>query len=163
MQRAWPFRVTAIVARGGASRNGEIGRMNAETTAIYPLAGRAGATSDARYRAVREEDEYYIPDFTTADPFRSRPRVYAAANEHARSLRDAGQQLDEAFNLARVLRCSVQGEDDSRAMQADTVLKIVEQKLSRARHLVDRHDAVHLNLFMAYFDLRDRLDDSATD
>lgn len=110
----------------------------------------------ASRRGVREDGEYYIPDLIASDPCGSRPEVYSAANEHAGDLRDAEQQLDDVLNLARVLRCAVQGETDSRAMQADTVLKIIDDKLCSAHRLIDRHDARHLNLFMAYFDLKQR-------
>jgi hypothetical protein len=106
-------------------------------------------------RQVREDGDFYIPDFITADPYKSRPKVYSAANDHARDLRRAEQHLDDVLNLARVLRASVQGEDDGRAMQADTVLKIIEKKLNKAHNCIDRHDARHLNLFMAYFDLKE--------
>jgi hypothetical protein len=125
---------------------------------VYHIAGRAAG--NARFtidvlRRVREDGDFYIPDFITSDAFKSRPRVYSAANDHARELREAQQQLDDVLNLARVLRASVQGEDDGRAMQADTVLKIIEKKLSKAHAFIDRHDARHLNLFMAYFDLKE--------
>lgn len=128
--------------------------MSAEMSTPYRFADRA--LHVASRRGVREDDEYYIPDFITSDPCRSRPRVYSAANEHAGDLRDAEQRLEDVLNLARVLRCAVQGDGDSRAMQADTVLKIIDRKLCSAHRLIDRHDARHLNLFMAYFDLKER-------
>lgn len=106
-------------------------------------------------RQVREDRDFYIPDFTSDNPYKSRPKVYSAANDHAQELRKVEQHLDDALNLARVLRNSMQDEDDSRAMQADTVLKIIEKKLNKAHACIDRHDARHLNLFMAYFDLKD--------
>lgn len=104
-------------------------------------------------RQVREERDFYIPDFMSDNPYKSRPKAYSAANEHARELREAEQHLDDALNLAGVLRAAVQGGDDSRAMQADTVLKIIEARLSEAHRCIDRHSTRHLNLFMAYFDL----------
>lgn len=109
-------------------------------------------TEISAFRQVREDRAFYIPDFMSENPYKTRPKVYSAANEHARALRDAEQHLDDALNLAGVLRAAVQGEDDSRAMQADTVLKIVERKLSDAHNCIDRHATRHLNLFMAYFD-----------
>lgn len=107
-------------------------------------------------RQLRENGDFYVPDFLTGVPRTSRRGVYAAANQHAAELRQAEQDLDEVLNLVRVLRASVQGEDDGRAMQADTVLKIIENKLGEARNCMDRHDARYLNLFMAYFDLKAR-------
>ncbi len=110
---------------------------------------------DPDLHRIREEGEFYIPDFTSGNPYNSRPKVYSAANDHAQELRQAEQHLDDALNLARVLRASLQNDGDSRAMQADTVLKIVEEKLNQGHACIDRHDARHLNLFMAYFDLKD--------
>lgn len=115
----------------------------------------------AAFRQVREDRDFYIPDFMSENPYGTRREVYSAANDHARELRDAEQRLDDALNLAGVLRAAVQGEDDSRAMQADTVLKIMEQKLGEARNCIDRHVARHLNLFMAYFELKERGEGSA--
>ena len=132
--------------------------MAGEMSAVYRIADRDaehGRYAIEALRQIREDGDFYIPDFITADPYNSRPKVYSAANDHARDLRRAQQQLDDVLNLARVLRASVQGEDDGRAMQADTVLKIIEKKLSKAHAFIDRHDARHLNLFMAYFDLKD--------
>lgn len=115
----------------------------------------AGKAVDPGSRQIREEGEFYIPDFTSENPYGSRPEVYSAANDHAEDLRQAEQHLDDALNLARVLRASLQDEGDSRAMQADTVLKIIEERLNQGHACIDRHDARHLNLFLAYFDLKD--------
>ncbi|MGH8167522.1 MAG: hypothetical protein ACREQ1_09795 [Woeseiaceae bacterium] len=126
--------------------------------AVYRLCDRDeehARHAQAPLRQLREDGDFYIPDFLTAEPYKSRARVYAAANDHARDLRKAEQKLDDVVNLAGVLRASVQGEDDGRAMQADTVLKIIERKLSKAQACIDRHDARHLNLFMAYFNLKE--------
>lgn len=112
-------------------------------------------------RQVKEDRELYIPDFISENPRKARPKTYSAANDHARELREAEQNLDDALNLAGVLRAAVQGEDDSRAMQADTVLKIVENKLSEAHRGIDAHVTRHLNLFMAYCDLREAQDGTA--
>lgn len=106
-------------------------------------------------RQVREDKAFYVPDYMSGAPHEARSEAYSAANEHAAELREAEQHLDDALNLAGTLRASVQAEDDSRAMQADTVLKFVEAELRQARRCIDSHDTRHLNLFMAYFDLRD--------
>lgn len=79
-----------------------------------------------------------------------------AADEHARHLRRAQRRLEDALNLAGVLRASVGDEGDSRAMQAETVLKIVERKVNKALNQLDRHDGRHRNLFFAYFDLQEK-------
>jgi hypothetical protein len=107
------------------------------------------------FRYVREDREFYIPDYLAEDPDSLRPDLYAAADDHARDLREAEKYLDDAFNLTRVLRASLQEADDSRAVQADTVLKIIEKLLNKAHTRIDRHDTRFMNLFMAYFDSRD--------
>lgn len=106
-------------------------------------------------RQVREDRELYVPDYMTGDPHEASPEAYSAANEHAAELREAEQHLDDALNLAGTLRASVKGEDDGRAMQADTVLKFIERELKQAHRCIDSHDTRHLNLFLAYCDLRD--------
>jgi hypothetical protein len=103
-------------------------------------------------RQVREESGFYVPDYIAAD---SRPDLYAAADEQARDLRSAEKHLDDALNLAGVLRASLHDAGDSRAMQADTVLKLIEKLLRKAHNCIDRHDTLYLNLFMAYFDLKE--------
>jgi hypothetical protein len=107
------------------------------------------------FRYVREDREFYIPDYLAEDPDSLRPDLYAAADDHARDLREAEKYLDDAFNLTRVLRASLQEADDSRAVQADTVLKIIEKLLNKAHTRIDRHDTRFMNLFMAYFDSRE--------
>ena len=67
------------------------------------------------------------------------------------SRRDRG--LEDVLNLAGVLRASIVDEGDSRAMQAETVLKIIERKADKALDQLERHDGKHGNLFFAYFDL----------
>jgi hypothetical protein len=151
--------LTAILAGKPGNDKGGIRPMSGVISAAYRISDRNAEHAWPGVqgpRHVREDGDFYIPDFISADPYKSRPKVYSAANDHARNLRRAQQQLDDVLNLAGVLRASVQGEDDSRGMQADTVLKIIEKKLSKAHAFIDRHDARHLNLFMAYFDLKER-------
>lgn len=107
----------------------------------------------APFRQLKEDREFYIPDYIArgADD----PDLYAAADDHARELRKAEKHLDDALNLTGVLRASLQEADDSRAVQADTVLKIIEKLLNKAHSCIDRHDTRFMNLFMAYFDSKD--------
>lgn len=107
------------------------------------------------FRQLKEDPEFYIPDYIRGDTDTSSADLYAAADDHARDLRKAEKHLDDAFNLAGVLRASLQEAGDSRAMQADTVLKIIEKLLTRAHRCIDRHDTRFMNLFMAYFDSKD--------
>ncbi len=99
---------------------------------------------------VMEEPELYVPDLLADENYELDPATFAAADEHARHLRKAERLLDEALNLARVLRASLQDGTDTRAMQADTVLRIIDRKLNRAHRAVDRHGRRHSNLFLAY-------------
>lgn len=130
----------------GARNNRRIGTMSLETAA-WPVV--------TPFRQLKEEPEFYIPDYITEAADRASTDLYAAADDHARDLRKAEKHLDDAFNLAGVLRASLQEAGDSRAVQADTVLKIIEKLLTRAHRCIDRHDTRFMNLFMAYFDSKD--------
>jgi hypothetical protein len=67
--------------------------------------------------------------------------------------------LDDAENLVAVLMASVEHEGDSRAMQAEAVLKIVRKKLKKAHARIDRQDTRHQKLFVAYFELKGRAEE----
>lgn len=111
---------------------------------------------------VREDEgEYDIPDLLKDADYASDADLYHAADEHARHLRRAQRNLEDALNLARVLAESVSGIGDSRAVQSETVLSIVERKLNKALNRLDRHDSRHTNLFFAYFDLKARSEKAA--
>ena len=58
------------------------------------------------------------------------------------------------------LFASIEYESDSRAMQAEAVLKIVKKKL-KAHVRIDRQEGDHRNLFLAYFELKARLGKAA--
>jgi len=60
-----------------------------------------------------------------------------------------------------VLAESVSGIGDSRAVQAESVLSVVDRKLNKALNRLDRHDSRHTNLFFAYFDLKARSEEEA--
>lgn len=64
--------------------------------------------------------------------------------------------LDDTENLLGVLLASIEYETDSRAMQAEAVLKIVKKKLKKAHVRIDRQEGEHRNLFLAYFELKAR-------
>lgn len=103
---------------------------------------------------VREDRDFYIPNYVAGERGRSRPELYSAADDHAQDLRVAERHLDDALNLAGTLRAALQEADDIGAMQADTVLKIMERLLNEAHTAIDRHDTLFMNLFMAYFDFK---------
>lgn len=105
---------------------------------------------------LEEEGEFYVPDVLSDAGFEPPPALYDAADEHASCLREAERDIDDALHLANVLRAAMGDAGDSRAMQIDTVLRIVGRKLARAHARIDEHDARHLKLFMAYAALRNR-------
>lgn len=111
------------------------------------------------FRQLREDREFYIPNYLAGEHEISRADLYAAADDHARELRKAERHLDDAFNLVGVLRAALQEADNRCAVQADTALKMIEKLLTKAQRCVDRHDTRFMNLFMAYFDSRN--DESA--
>ena len=131
----------------------------AASRAVYALNGLNHIGTDASSAThLEEEGEFYIPDLLSNEDYEPRAALYSAADAHARRLRKAGRHLDDVLNLSQVLRASMCDAGDSRAMQVETVLKIVEEKLSRAHAQFDKHEASHVNLFMAYMDLREKSD-----
>lgn len=134
---------------------------DAGSRAVYFLNGRGRVEKDVIAASnpemqVEEEREFYIPDLLSNENYEPRPALYAAADDHARRLHKAERHIDDALNLSQVLRASMGDAGDSRAMQVETVLNIVEKKLSKAHGLIDKHDTSHMNLFMAYIDLRNK-------
>jgi hypothetical protein len=123
----------------------------------YPLrgTGRSEPPCSAAWQ-VREEPAYYIPDLLSDKDREAEPELFAAADAHSEGLRNAMALLDEAENLVAVLTASMEHEGDSRAMQAEAVLKIVRKKLAKAHSRIDRQNARHRNLFLAYFELKAR-------
>jgi hypothetical protein len=111
----------------------------------------------AAHWQVREESEYYIPDPMEDENYDPDPALFDAAEAHTEAQREAMALLDEAENLLAVLLASIEPESDDRAMQAEAVLKIVKKKLKKAHIRIDRQEARHRNLFLAYFELKARL------
>jgi hypothetical protein len=108
---------------------------------------------------VREDRPFYVPDVMSDRSYETDAELYHAADEHARHLHRAQGRLEDVLNLAGVLRASIGDEGDSRAMQAETVLKVVERKLNKALDQLDRHDSRHRNLFFAYFDPQEQAEE----
>jgi hypothetical protein len=94
------------------------------------------------------EDENYEPD----------PELLDAADAHIEEQREAMALLDDAENLLSVLRAAIEEDGDSRAMQAEAVLRVVLKKLRKAHTRIDRQETYHRNLFLAYFELKARSD-----
>ena len=108
---------------------------------------------------VREDEEFYVPDVLSDKHDDTNPEAYALAAEHARHLYKAEGLVGEALNLAGLMLASLGDEGDSRAMQTETGLKVIEKKLKKAYNRIDRHDMRHTNLFLAYFNLRAKSDE----
>ena len=123
------------------------------TRTVYPLTPFFDTPAD---RQVREDKGFYIPDLLTDEAYDADPKAYAASEEHAKHLHEAEGLLHDAWNLVGLMLAAIGDESDSRAMQTEAGLKVIEKKLSKALTQIDRLDARYTNLFLAYFDLRDK-------
>ena len=110
---------------------------------------------------VREDREFYIPDLLSDTEYDADPKAYAAFAHQAEHLHRVEGLLDDAWNLVRLMQASLGDEVDDRAMQIEAGLKAVEKNLSKAHARIDRHHTCYTNLFFAYFDLKDKSDESA--
>jgi hypothetical protein len=147
-----PFATVAVRPVAGLTKHPGLGRYSSPATCHAPAHRRPSAGWQ-----VREEDEYYIPDLLTDDDYEPDPALSDAADVHTEAQREAMALLDDAENLLGVLLASIEYETDSRAMQADAVLKIVKKKLKKAHIRIDRQESDHRNLILAYFELKARL------
>ena len=120
-----------------------------------PVSGMTAQRS-ATVLQLDEEGEYYVPNLLADDSFEFDTAMFDAAEEHASSLREAEGCIDAALNLADVLRAAMGDTGDSRAMQVDTVLTIIREKLTKAHARLDDYDTNHLNLFIAYTQLKNK-------
>ena len=109
---------------------------------------------------VREDREFYIPDFLSDEHDDTNPKAYALAADHAKHLYKAQGLVGEALNLAGLMLASLGDEGDSRAMQTETGLKVIEKKLKKAYNRIYNHDRRHTNLFLAYFELKGNSDEA---
>ena len=112
-------------------------------------------------RQVREDKGFYIPDIVPEEGYRANPEYFSAAFGHAEDLQKAKLLLDEALELATLMSVGFCDAGDYRLMQTETICKVIEKKLRKARNRIDRHDRCHTNLFLAYFDLNGRKDAAA--
>ena len=123
-------------------------RDTAEHTVNYPFAETAVNWH------VREDRHFEIPDLLSDTHYDVDPQTRAAAKDHASDLLKTERKLDEALNLVGLMLAAIGDLSDARAMQTETGLNAVEKKLRSARVCLDKHDTRHLNLFLAYVDLR---------
>ncbi len=114
-------------------------------------------------RQVREDEEFYIPDLLSDAEYDASPKAYVAFADHAKHLHKAEGLLDEAWNLVRLMLAAIGDAGDSRAMQTEAGLKVIEKKLSKAHTRIDRFHPRYTNLFLAYFELKDKTDGGEPD
>ena len=84
------------------------------------------------------------------------PEAHEAAADHAKSLCKTQGILGEALNLAGIVLKSLEDEGDTRATQIHTAVTEIEKKLEKVYNRLDRHEAHHAKLLLAYADLRDK-------
>ena len=107
---------------------------------------------------VREDRGYYVSDLLSDKDYDPDRQVYAAAEDHATHLRDAEHLLNDALNLVGLMLAAIGDDCDSRAMQSEIALKIIEKKLRKTHRRIDQHDRRHTNLFLAYFDCKGKVE-----
>lgn len=112
---------------------------------------------------VEEDKGFYIPDFLSDPDYDAQAEAYSIAADHAKHLHRAERLLGEALNLAGLMLVSLGDEGDRRAMQMETALTVIEKKLTKAYNRIDKHDAHHTNLFLAYFDLKGKAEGGESD
>ncbi len=121
---------------------------------IKPYIALVTTTADWQ---IREDPSFYVPDLLSDENNDTDPRTYAAAKERAAHLHKAEGLLCDAKDLVELMRAAISNEHDARAMQTDTALGVIEEKLREARRQIDEHDRHHTNLFLAHFKLKDNL------
>ena len=130
----------------------------------YPLSTADCAENDPFFQAkagwqVREDQNdqrFYVPDLLSDKNHDIDRQAYADAGEHAAHLRKAERLVCQAEDLVGSMRAAISYENDARAMRADTELTAIEKKLCKAHSCINKHDRRHSNLFLAYFDLRNK-------
>ena len=80
--------------------------------------------------------------------------AYRAAHKHAKQLRKAECDLIVGYDLAFVLKESLDAADDDHALRGATALNEILKRLDKMRDRLSTHATQHTNLFIAYFDLK---------
>ena len=122
--------------------------------AYFPDDPNSAAVRGAWSGQLLEDAEFYVPDMLSDSDYKAGAKLRSAADDRSHELHKAWRHVDEARLLSAVLRASMDDACDDRAMQIDTVLRLVEKKLGKAYTQIDRHDRSHRNLFIAYADLK---------
>lgn len=121
--------------------------MNTTNLATFPRF----ATAE---RQVREDPGVYTTEPLTDTDAEANPEFSAIESDHAEHLNGAQRLVGETLNLSGLVLASLHDEGDSRAMQIETAVKVIENKLKKAYNRLDRHEVRYTNLFLAYVDLR---------
>lgn len=127
-------------------------REPTEKTMYYPQIGRLYSTD----YCVREDEGFYIPDVISNERDAPSQQYFSAAFDHAKHLSRAQLLLGDALNLVSLMSVALSESGDRRAMQTETACKVIEDKLRKAYNRIDKHDRRHTNLFLAYFDLKQK-------
>ena len=102
------------------------------------------------HRQVREEPDEYLSLLVSGKADNTDWERSMAAHDHTKPLVKAMRNVDDARNLLAVLIETLDAIGDRRAMQAETVLTIVEKKLDKARARIDRQATRHRKFFLAH-------------
>ena len=103
---------------------------------------------------VREDKGFYIPNMLSDNESPTDREVFNAASDHAVHLAKAEGLVADAMHLVRMMAEALGQVGDRRAEQTDAACRAIERQLSEAYNLIDKHDTRHINLFLAYFDLK---------
>ena len=112
---------------------------------------------------VCEDRGHYVPDLLSDRDYDPDRQTYAAAEDYATHLRDAEHLLNEVLNLVGLMLAAIGDDCDSRAMQSEIALKIIEKKVQKTHRRINQHDRRHTNLFLAYSDLKGKLESKDKD
>lgn len=134
----------------------------------YPLSTADRAENDPFFQTranwqVRENEEdqrFYVPDLLSDKDYDVDRQAYSAAREYAVHLQKAEGLVCQAEDLVGLMLAAIGDECDARAMQSYAALKVIEETLRKAHRCVNKHDRRHANLFLAYFDLKNKSDES---
>jgi hypothetical protein len=158
-----PRRATRLVAVATRSAAGLTKRPGIRAYSLPTACRETSSQSDPApgWQVLEKEGEYDIPDPTEDENYEPDPELFDAADAQTEAQREAMALLDDAENLLSVLLASMEQESDSRAMQAEAVLKVVRRKLKKAHTRIDRQESRHRNLILAYFELKAQSDQEA--
>lgn len=114
---------------------------------------------DDKDREAREDRaRYEVPDLLSDTTYDPDPKAYDAFAEQAADLHRVEDLLGDAWNLVGLMLTSVGEIGDSRDMQTEAGLKVIERKLRKAHARIDQHHTHYTNLFLAYCDLKARIE-----